>query len=157
MNKIFAGIIGLLLATTSVQAHADEHAQKKFIKQFDSAKKSKQLILESFNDLSQCAVGSCANDRATHICEQIAAVDIQTDYQISNSFTGQRSGAFTLNRADLALFKDLYASCRPTNYQYWNYDSLFHVGYAGDPEKAAAKLKQSLRLKKSAQPTGKTK
>ena len=144
MKKLWCLIGGFVLLSVSSNSYADESEQTQFIQQFNSAKKSKILILESFDSLQQCGVGSCDNAYRTDICEQVAAVDIQTGYQI----TGDVGGAdvkFKLHSSDLALFKDLYASCKPTSYQYWNFDSLFHVVYNSDAEKAVDNLKKSLK------------
>ena len=145
-QKLQIALLGILALSAPIThaAPGDDEKHGQYLKQFSSSKKSKQMILESFKSLQGCPSGSCDNLFRTTICEQIAAVDIQTGYQISGEMSGVER-KFKLNQSDEALFKKLFSSCRPSSYQFWQFDSLLHVIYTGSGTSEINLLKKSLK------------
>lgn len=68
------------------------------------------------------------------ICEIVGALDVNMNGIIIGSMTSE-GAKISLPANDLRMMKLLFAQCKPTNYQYWNYSSILHIGY--QPSRAA--------------------
>ena len=122
-------IAALLLAASSVVFAADESATlAAFVKQYRTVAAAKQALRTTFTELDNCPSGSCENGNSMLICEIVAALDVNMNGIIIDSMTSE-STKVTLPAKDLRMMKLLFAQCKPTNYQYWNYSSMLHVGY----------------------------
>lgn len=123
---------GLILASLILGLPATSQ-EKQDIQQevasIQSVNQVKNRIKELMTALEQCGVGSCANYNATAICEQVGMLDIRVDGKIFSGGTGWTKSVLPITSTDLALMKQIFSQCKPTNYQYWNWDSVLHVWY----------------------------
>lgn len=122
-------MITLSLALSHAVYAADESATlAAFVKQYRTIATVKQALRTTFTELDACPSGSCENGNSMLICEIVAALDVNMNGIIIDSMTSE-STKVTLPAQDLRMMKLLFAQCKPTNYQYWNYSSMLHVGY----------------------------
>jgi hypothetical protein len=102
------------------------------IKSVDDVKRRIRNALDA-----DCGTGACVDVNASEICDLVAALDVCVDYQITGSFisvdpkTGVAKPKPTIpvSQSDIKLMKLIFSQCKPTNYQYWKFKSLLHVGY----------------------------
>lgn len=133
----------LLLFSTSVQAQ--EQNLTDYVNSIQSVEQVKQEIRVALQQLDHCAVGSCVNFTSMGICEAIGALDIRVDGKIFSQGTGWSDSILPISESDLALMQLIFSQCKPSNYQYWNFNSILHVLYSPGPA-ADAEIRQQLGL-----------
>ena len=111
-----------------------------------SVKVAKAMLRDALIESDGCLVGSCFNNATTYICEIVAALDVKVSGVIIGEMTGDKPN-FVISADDLRHMKELFAQCKPTNYQYWNYNSVLHVGYRPS-EKSDAEIRKYLGIKR---------
>ena len=122
-------LIILMLALSNVVYAADDSATlAAFVKQYRTVAATKQALRTTFTELDNCPSGSCMNGYSMQICEIVGALDVNMNGIIIGSMTSEGTKV-TLPANDLRMMKLLFAQCKPTNYQYWNYSSILHIGY----------------------------
>ena len=87
-----------------------------------SVKVAKSMLRDTLIESDDCPVGSCFNNATTYICEIVAALDVKVSGVIIGEMTGDKPN-FVISTDDLRHMKELFAQCKPTNYQYWNYNT----------------------------------
>jgi hypothetical protein len=129
---IWLGLIApLLLTTFAPVAFADDAEQKELLKSITSVAAAKHAIRESLATAERAASGAGLNFAYTQVCEIVAALDINTGYAITGTMTGGKSAdTVAISAADRKAMRLIFDQCRPTNYQYWNFDNLLHVTYS---------------------------
>jgi hypothetical protein len=100
----------------------------------ESVEQVKEAIRKSIQKKSECGAGSCDNYRSQQVCELIGALDVKTNGAIIGQMTSVGMTGMCISERDLELMKLILQQCKPTNYQYWNFDSILHVGYLPSPE-----------------------
>lgn len=122
-------IAALLLVACSVVFAADNSAGlAKFVQQYKTLTETKQALRATFEAMDNCGFGSCVNGNSMLICEIVAALDVNMNGIIIREIWSHGKHV-SLPAKDLRMMKLLFAQCKPTNYQYWNYSSMLHVGY----------------------------
>jgi hypothetical protein len=116
---------------------ADQNQSERFVDSVRSVAQAKEYIRDSIRAQDLCASGSCVNTNATEVCAYVAAIDVQAGGVITDSRGTAGSSKLRLVGGDLRLFRLLWAQCKPTTYQYWNFPSVLHVWY--EPTAAADK------------------
>jgi hypothetical protein len=124
-------LVGLMGAVAPTQAQEDLQQQVQSISRVDQVKQKIRGLIEAQDE---CSVGSCLNFTRTAICSAVGALDIRLDGKISSKTTGGTNSALSISKVDLDLMKLIFSQCEPTNYQYWNFDSILHVWYNPTPE-----------------------
>jgi hypothetical protein len=147
--RALAGLLVVLVSTAAAAADSATESQK-FVDAIQSVDQVKAGVRESLSAIDHdCAVGSCANANATQICRYTAALDVQVGGAITATDPRQRRDArFSISPSDLSLFQRIWAQCKPTSYQFWNYPDVLHVWYAADPA-ADAQIRQALGMTKA--------
>lgn len=83
----------------------------------------------------RCGTGSCWNWNATQVCNIVAAVDIRTDYAVTDAMvSANRKPSIPISEGDIALMKLIFSQCKPTTYQHWLFSSPMHVVYDPSPQ-----------------------
>jgi hypothetical protein len=110
------------------QAQRESSLQQEIdaIKSVAQVKTTLKQLLETRDT---CAVGSCFNSVSTAICNQIGLLDVRVNGQILQSMVSDKPSGLAISKTDLALMKQMFSQCKPTNYQYWNWDTILHVYY----------------------------
>ncbi|MEB3295514.1 MAG: hypothetical protein VKJ24_20360 [Synechococcales bacterium] len=122
--------IALLMTPTPAIAQERGNALEQEIKTIKSVAQVKGRLKDLIESRDTCAVGSCFNFTSTAICDQIGMLDVQVNGQIVQSMTSVGSpGAIPISKPDLDLMRQMFSQCKPTNYQYWNWDQILHVYY----------------------------
>ena len=119
-------MLGFLPAAAIAQESPDLRQR---VESIQSVAQVKTAIAAALIQLDQCAVGSCVNFATTSICEQIGMLDIRVDGKIFSGGTGWTDRVLPISSPDLALMKQIFSQCKPTNYQYWNWGTVLHVAY----------------------------
>jgi hypothetical protein len=131
-------VLGLVFLLTSLSLIPPASAQDSDLQQrvnaIESVEQVKQQIREAFQELDQCGVGSCVNATTTAICENVGALDVRVNGQIINQMSGAAGTALEISEADLKLMQLILSQCKPSNYQYWNWDTILHVTYQPTPK-----------------------
>jgi hypothetical protein len=142
MQILFAG----LLFVFSLCATGATSSTEKFVDSIKSVKQAKSELKVAFERLDQCQFGSCYEENSIAICEIVGALDAKIDGEIIGAMNsgGQE---IDISAEDLHEMKELFAQCKPTNYQYWNYERVLHVGYRPSKE-ADASIRKYLGVKK---------
>ncbi len=136
----------LTIVTNDLPAIAQQRDLKQFVDSVKSVKQVKKEIALLIQAVDNCAVGSCFNFNSTAICEWVGALDTQVNGQIVGGITSVGSlGKISISPSDLDLMRDIFSQCKPTNYQYWNFESILHVYYVPKPE-IDQKVRQALGL-----------
>ena len=137
-SRVAAGAVASAAADTSSDV-------EKFVKRVDSVATAKRELRKAFDALDECSVGSCYNAATISICELVGALDVNTNGAIVREMSIGEA-VTSISGPDVRMMKDLYSQCRPTNYQYWNFDSVFHVGYR-PTDQADAAIRKYLGVK----------
>ena len=139
-------VITIAPITNELPAIAQQRNLQKFVDSVQSVEQVKKEIGRLITTVENCGVGSCFNFNSTAICELVAALDVQVNGQIVGGMTSVGSqGKIPISQSDLALMRDIFSQCKPTNYQYWNFEFMLHVYYV--PKQAIdEKVRQSLGL-----------
>lgn len=87
---------------------------------------------ELMTGLDQDEVVSCLDSNFTAIWEQVGMLDIRVDGKIFSGGTGWTESVLPITFTDLALMKQIFRQYKPTNYQYWNWNSVLHLWYNPD-------------------------
>jgi hypothetical protein len=149
LKKFATTIISLVLITIlpkEMPAVAQQRDLRQFVDSVKSVEQVKRDIARLISTVDNCGVGSCFNFNSTAICELVAALDVQVNGQIVGGMTSVGSqGKIPISKSDLSLMRDIFSQCKPTNYQYWNFESMLHVYYAPKPE-LDQKVRQALGL-----------
>jgi hypothetical protein len=133
------GSLGLLLAIVlgglSAQAEQDvslerQRSLQEEIKAIQSVAQVKSQIKNLFTARDNCAVGSCHNSTSTSICNAVGMLDVRVNGQIINQMKMGDSNSLPISKADLSLMQQIFSQCKPSNYQYWNWDTVLHVVYS---------------------------
>jgi hypothetical protein len=125
-SRLFdALLVALLLVASGVIYAAD---MSKFVQQYKTVAQTKAALRATFEAMDNCGFGSCVNGNSMLICEIVAALDVNMNGIIIREMWSEGTKV-TLPARDLRMLKLLFAQCKPTNYQYWNYDTMLHVGY----------------------------
>lgn len=147
MNRYLSSLVLAIYAVFSFPAFANDSTVEKYVNSIQSVDQVKQQLRDAFESLDTCPSGSCVNTNTTEICELVGALDARLDSAITGTMTSPTpKPAFLISSGDLKLMKLIYAQCKPTNYQYWNYPTVLHVGYAPSKE-ANAKIRKALGVK----------
>jgi hypothetical protein len=122
--------IALPLIAITTPAIAQESAVQQQIDRITSVEQVKEELAELIRSSDQCGVGSCFNASRTAVCNTVAMLDVQVNGQILSDMTSVGDpGKIAIAPKDLQLMRDIFSQCKPTTYQYWNYDSILHVYY----------------------------
>lgn len=144
-------VVGLLVAAGcwaagSAQAQdSSTSSLEDYVNSIQSVEQIKQEIRETLQQRDQCGVGSCYNFTSTSICAAVGALDIRVDGKILEEGSGWSDQILPISDSDLALMRQIFAQCKPSNYQYWNFGTMLHVLYSPTPEADAA-IRQQLGL-----------
>jgi hypothetical protein len=148
-KKFAITIISLVFLATlpkEIPAIAQQRDLRQFVDSIKSVEQVKKEIGRLISAVDNCKVGSCFNFNSTAICELVAALDVQVNGQIVGGMTSIGSqGKIPISKSDLSLMRDIFSQCKPTNYQYWNFESMLHVYYVPKPE-LDQKVRQALGL-----------
>ncbi|PZV06012.1 MAG: hypothetical protein DCF22_24300 [Leptolyngbya sp.] len=131
-----------LLALTPIAN--TQQSTKTYVDSIKSVAQVKQQIREAMQNQDKCAVGSCSNSNRTAICEALGALDVQIDGKIVGQMSGA-GGNIPISSSDLELMKLIFSQCKPSNYQYWNFDSVLHVLYS-PTQQADVEIRKRLEL-----------
>lgn len=126
-------------------AAAQAQDLQNYVDSIQSVEQIKQDIRDTMQMRDECGVGSCYNFTSTSICAAVGALDIRVDGKILEQGSGWSDQVLPISETDLALMQQIFAQCRPSNYQYWNFDRMLHVLYSPTPEADAA-IRQQLGL-----------
>jgi len=140
------GFILINLLSLHSYAYTTGSTTEKLVKSITSVAVAKSKLRAALTGTDSCQVGSCINYYTTYICEIVAALDVKVNGAIIGDMTGSKPD-FKISANDLRHMKKLFAQCKPTNYQYWNYNSVLHVGYSPS-NKADAKIRKYLGVKR---------
>lgn len=112
-----------------------------------SAAQVKARVRDSLAAIDTCPSGSCINTNSTEICTYVGALDVRAAGAISSADQLRQEPDIRIARDDLNLFKAIWAQCKPTSYQFWNYPSVLHVAYDAD-EEADRQIRRALGIAK---------
>ena len=143
MNK--RNLAFMLTVLLGFSSYAEAKDPQEFVATVKSVADAKSKLRSAFVSLDRCQVGSCSNETSILICEIVGALDVKVDGQIVGAMS-LGSETIGISPEDLRYMKELFAQCKPTNYQYWNYDRVLHVGYSPD-DNADARIRKYLGLK----------
>ena len=130
-SALTQGLISLLMVGTWIQPALADSFLNDFVDSIQSVEQVKEILRNLLQERDRCQVGSCWNNISTSICETVAALDVQVNGQIVGGMTSVGSaGNIPISEADLELMKLIFSQCKPTNYQYWNWEMMLHVVYA---------------------------
>ena len=133
------GSLGLLLAVfvVGLSARAEQElplerqrSLQKEINAIQSVAQVKTRIKDLFAVRDKCAVGSCHNYASTSICSEVGMLDVRVGGKIMNEAKSSDSASLPVSEADLSLMRRVFSQCKPSNYQYWNWDTVLHVVYS---------------------------
>jgi hypothetical protein len=128
--KSLVAAIALPLMAIITPAIAQESDLQQQIDRITSVEQVKEELAELIRSSDQCGVGSCFNASRTAVCNTVAMLDVQVNGQILNDMTSVGNpGKIAIAPKDLQLMRDIFSQCKPTTYQYWNYNSILHVYY----------------------------
>ena len=127
--------VAITLGTTNNNKDYDKQ-----LKEIKSMTQVKAEILDMLKFREKCEVGSCWNVSSTSICDYIALVDVKVSGDIMQQMTGFPK-TLKMSKSELELMKKLFSYCKPTNYQYWNYDHALHVIFTAKIEEVEKLLK----------------
>lgn len=120
---------------------------EKLVDSIRSASQVKSKIRDSLSQIDNCGSGSCVNNNSTEICAYTGALDVSVGSAISiPSAQGRNQAKIEISEEDIRLFRLIWAQCKPTTYQFWNYPSMVHVWYEPDAE-LDKKIRTSLGLR----------
>jgi hypothetical protein len=128
--------IGFLLTSLSFAplASAQRNDLQQRVDAIESVEQVKLQIREALEFLDTCGVGSCYNHTTTAVCEAVGALDVRINGQIVNQMSGAAGTELSISESDLELMRLIFSQCKPSNYQYWNWDTILHVTYQPTPE-----------------------
>ena len=122
--------VGLSIAAVQFPVVAQENKLEKSVEAIESVDQVKDELKALLQSSDQCAVVSCFNSTRTAICSKVGALDIQVNGQILGDWTSVGSeGKIPISKSDLSLMRTIFSQCKPTNYQYWNFEMMLHVYY----------------------------
>lgn len=133
------GSLGLLLAILviglSAKAEQDlplerQRSLQTEINAIQSVAQVKTRIKDLFTVRDKCAVGSCHNYTSTAICNEVGMLDVRVGGKIMNEMKSSESTALPISETDLSLMQRIFSQCKPSNYQYWNWNTVLHVLYS---------------------------
>ena len=140
-------IVGLLsLHLLSWPTCAETKDTEKLIKSITSVAAAKSQLRDTLEGMASCNIGSCLNYASKHFCEIIGVLDLKVNGAIFGTMSMGKS-ELTITAEDLRQMKKMAAQCKPTNYQYWQYESILHVGYNPSTQ-ADAEIRQYLGVKR---------
>lgn len=143
--RIVILLLNLFLLPLQSEAAGPESDTRTFVASFTSMAEVKSKLRDAFKTLDSCQIGSCFNYNTMLICEIVAALDVKINGVIIGAMSSDKPD-FTISADDLRHMKHLFAQCKPTNYQYWNYDTVLHVGYRPS-DKADIEIRNYLGIK----------
>lgn len=110
------------------------------VKSITSTQASKERIKNHMDNLKTCGTGLCLHENSVAICEIIGALDVHTGGAILNP-AHRYEASIKIAPQDLRGMQLIYSQCRPSNYQYWNSESVLRVAYNPhkDKEQSIAK------------------
>lgn len=120
-------LIGVVVAL-SLPKNAIAQDPSKLVDSIKSVAQVKKELKQTLEALDQCGVGSCFNSTSTYICELVGALDVKVNGRIIGEMSGSNSN-FPITASDLKLMKKIFSQCKPTNYQFWNWNTVLHVSY----------------------------
>lgn len=121
----------------AVPVHAESQAERidKFIASIDSVEVAKNEIRNAMAESDNCPTGSCIDGWLTSICDIVAALDVNVAGKILDPYTMTGGeGKLAISSNDVLHMKEIFAQCKPSNYQYWNHGQLIHVIYSPDEQ-----------------------
>ncbi|MEA5578691.1 hypothetical protein [Anabaena sp. UHCC 0451] len=127
-------VITVLSLSWQNQALAQQTQGEKLVNSIQSVAQVKRQLKELFTNLNQCGTGGCFNGISTDICELVGALDVKVDGKIVGTMSGAGDTKLPISASDLKLMKKIFSQCKPTNYQYWNWEYVLHVGYDPTPQ-----------------------
>ncbi|MEA5579817.1 hypothetical protein VB620_00500 [Nodularia harveyana UHCC-0300] len=102
---------------------------QKLVDSIQSVAQVKGQLKQIFENLNQCNSGYCFNIMTTEICELVGALDVKVDGKIIGEMSGGSDVKIPISASDLSFMKKIFSQCKPTNYQYGNWESILHVAY----------------------------
>lgn len=139
--KFTAFILLSIFSITGLTENLEE-----FVVSIKTVKVAKSELKSAFSTLDNCQVGSCANETSTLICDIVGALDVNFDGKIIGEMSGGETSKNSISANDLHYMKEIFSQCKPTNYQYWNYEKILHVGYR-PTNKSDVKIRKYLGIK----------
>jgi len=130
ITKFLARFVLVVAWTLQLCAEAGEQSPVQvFVNSLKSVREAKEAIRDSLVAISKdCPSGTCVETNSIEICNWTAAVDIRTNYLITN--TGRSTNpAISISKADVELFRLIWSQCKATHAYYWNFERLLHVSY----------------------------
>ncbi|BAZ83605.1 hypothetical protein PN497_02550 [Sphaerospermopsis kisseleviana CS-549] len=138
MKPIFRTTTLAVITVLSLSWHNQGLAQQtqgqKLVDSIQSVAQVKRQLKELFTNLNQCGTGGCFNMITTNICELVGALDVKLDGKIIGEMSGFSDTKLPISASDLKLMKKIFSQCKPTNYQYWKWETVLHVGYDPTPQ-----------------------
>jgi len=125
----------------------DDVDPKEFVGAIHSVQQVKDGIREALEEVQTCAAGSCYNMISSNICDVVGALDIKLGGKIIDTDHGGSKPELDISDSDLRLMKLIMAQCKPTHYQYWNFDRVLHLSYSPSAE-ASHIIDEALGVKK---------
>lgn len=146
MNTLSAVLmVAILLNVSAVRADRPcVPTHQSYADNATSAGKVKKDLREALKALDEYPSGSCINNFASEICNLVAGLDTRVGGKILEDNPSEPNIA--ISAADLKLMKLIFSQCKPTNYYFWNMDSILHVWYRPSRE-IDASVRQSLGLR----------
>ncbi|MFB1486961.1 MULTISPECIES: hypothetical protein [unclassified Thiocapsa] len=147
-RSVFVLICFVQLQIAAPHSYAESRAESsdKLIASINSVEVAKNEIRSAMAESDNCPTGSCMDSWYTMICDIVAALDVNVAGKILDPYTmtGGES-KFAISSYDVRHMKEIFAQCKPTNYQYWNHGELLHVVYRPD-EKSSLEIDEYLGI-----------
>ncbi len=144
MKKVTMNTLFLCMLTPFVVEAAGVTEAEMYIQNAKSVKAVKTSIRQALVEMEECGSGGCINNYSTEICNLVAALDTQVGGQIIGD--NPSDPTIKIIPEDLKLMKLIFSQCKPTNYYYWNLESILHVWYRPTAE-VNSTVRKALGLK----------
>ena len=121
-----------LVSFQPVTIHAEgleDLSKDDLVQAIKSVEQVKEALGLSIQKREECGIGSCWNYWSQHVCELVGALDLKTNGLIIGDLAMKDFGikGMPISERDLELMKLIFQQCKPTTYQYWNFESILHV------------------------------
>jgi hypothetical protein len=126
---VFLGFPGI-----GVSENLEELRHEKLIEAIYSVQQVKDELRRVMDGLAKCGTGSCVNYHSERICELVGALDVKVNGKIVGKMSGWAEAKIAISDTDIELMKLILGQCKPTNYQFWNFESILHLGYSPSTE-----------------------
>ena len=137
-----------LIQIAALPAHAESRAEsiEKLIASINSVEVAKTEIRNAMAESDNCDSGSCIDLYFAKVCNIVAALDVNVAGKILDEMTmTDGESKLAISSIDARNMRQIFEQCKPTNYQYWNYDELIHVIYSPD-EKSSTDIDKYLGI-----------